>query len=63
MDAILHCVQHHIEPMREQLKWGFDYPYLVTGVLNQHPRAGIAFNESEHRGDIIRFYDPLEYED
>ena len=60
---ILHCVQHHIEPMREQLKWGFDYPYLITGVLNQHPRAGIAFNESKHRGDIIRFYDSLEHED
>ena len=42
---------------------GFDYPYLITGVLNQHPRAGIAFNESKHRGDTIRFYDSLEYED
>ena len=57
---VLDCIQHHIEPMREKLKWGFDYPYMMTGVLNQHPRAGMAFNESEHRGDIIRFYDLLE---
>jgi 4-hydroxy 2-oxovalerate aldolase len=60
---VLHCVQHHIEPMREQLKWGFDYPYLITGVLNQHPRSGIAFNESKHRGDIVKFYDSLEHEE
>ena len=56
-------MQHHIEPMREQLKWGFDYPYLITGVLNQHPRVGIAFNESKRRGDVIRLYDSLEHED
>jgi 4-hydroxy 2-oxovalerate aldolase len=59
----LHCIQQHIEPLREKLKWGFDYPYMMTGVLNQHPRAGMAFNESEHRGDIIRFYDSLENPD
>ena len=57
---VLHCIQHHIEPMREALKWGFDYPYTMTGVLNQHPRAGMAFNESDDRGDIIKFYDSLE---
>ena len=57
---VLHCIQHHIEPMREALKWGFDYPYMMTGVLNQHPRAGMAFNESDDRGDIIKFYDSLE---
>ena len=60
---VLDCIQHHIEPMREKLKWGFDYPYMMSGVLNQHPRAGMAFNESEHRGDIIRFYDMLENTD
>ena len=57
---VLHCIQHHIEPMRAALKWGFDYPYMMTGVLNQHPRAGMAFNESDDRGDIIKFYDSLE---
>ena len=33
---------------------------MMTGVLNQHPRAGMAFNESDDRGDIIKFYDSLE---
>ena len=60
---VLHCIQHDVEPLREELKWGFDYPYMITGVLNQHPRAGMAFNESEHRGNIVKFYDSLENED
>ena len=57
---VLHCIQHHIEPLRDALKWGFDYPYMMTGVLNQHPRAGMAFNESADRGDIVKFFDSLE---
>ena len=44
-------------------RYGSILPYLITGVLNQHPRAGIAFNESKRRGDVIRLYDSLEHED
>lgn len=54
---ILHCIQHTIEPLREKLKWGFDYPYMITGMLNEHPRTGMAFNDTDQRGDIVTFYD------
>ena len=39
--------------------WGYDYPYMITsGLLNEHPRAGMAFsNASEDRGKIVQFYD------
>lgn len=56
---ILECVQNHIEPLRSELKWGFDLPYLLTGMLNQHPRAAMAFNEAAERGDIVKFFDSL----
>ena len=46
--------------MREKLLWGYDYPYMVTGLLNQHPRSGMAFNASEDRGQIVKFYDQME---
>ncbi len=54
---ILQCIQQHIEPMREKLMWGFDTPYMITGLLNQHPRSAINFNASEDRGDIVKFFD------
>jgi 4-hydroxy 2-oxovalerate aldolase len=59
---VLDCVQNHIEPMRAQLRWGYDLPYLLTGMLNQHPRAAIQFKEAELKGetgDILKFYDTV----
>ena len=43
--------------------WGFDLPYMLTGLLNQHPRAAMAFNASEARGDIVKFYDEITQEE
>ena len=54
---ILHCIQQYIEPLREKLMWGFDNSYMITGILNQHPRAAIEFNASEDRGNIVKFFD------
>jgi len=56
---VLKCIQEHIEPMREKLMWGYDYPYMITGTLNQHPRAGMAFNASKEKGDIVKFFDEM----
>ena len=49
-----------IEKYMMQLKkdgvvWGYDVPYLVTGYLNQHPRAAMAFCK-EKRQDYSDFY-------
>ena len=57
---VLKCIEEHVEPLRSQLLWGYDYPYMITGLLNQHPRAGMAFNASEDRGKIVQFYDQME---
>ena len=52
---ILRCVQDTVEPLRSKLMWGFDLPYMLTGFLNQHPRAAIKFKESQTPGDIVDF--------
>lgn len=57
---VLECVQNSIEPMRSKLLWGYDLPYLLTGILNQHPRTAIKFKEASlngNVGDILEFYD------
>lgn len=56
---VLHCIQQHIEPLREKLLWGFDIPYMITGLLNQHPRSAMQFNTSEDRGDFVKFFDSM----
>jgi 4-hydroxy 2-oxovalerate aldolase len=60
---ILQCIQQHIEPMRERLMWGFDTPYMITGLLNQHPRSGMKFNVSEDKGNIVKFFDWINEEE
>jgi len=60
---ILQCIQQYIEPLREKLMWGFDTPYMMTGLLNQHPRAGMQFNAGEDRGNIVKFFDLITEEE
>ena len=35
--------------------WGYDVPYLLTGLLNQHPKTAIQFMK-EKREDYNDFY-------
>jgi 4-hydroxy 2-oxovalerate aldolase len=61
---LLECIQEHIEPMRSELLWGYDVSYMITGMLNQHPRSAMAFNASKDQGNYVKFYDEtLEDED
>ena len=39
----------------EGVVWGYDLQYLMTGLLNQHPRAAIQFTK-EGRTDYTEFY-------
>jgi len=49
-------IEKYMKPMREKgTTWGFDLQYLLTGVLNQHPRSAIAFTK-EKRKDYTNFY-------
>lgn len=55
----LKFVEEHINKLKEEgLIWGYDIPYLMTGVLNQHPRAAIAYMK-EGRTDYSEFYADL----
>ena len=56
---VLECIQNHVEPLHEKLRWGFAAPYMITGHLNQHPKAAMEFMESEKRKDVVSFFDSL----
>ena len=56
---ILECIQNTVEPVREQLRWGFAIPYMITGCLNRHPKAAMDFMESEQYREITKFYDQI----
>lgn len=52
-------VEQYMQKLREDgIVWGYDLQYLMTGLLNQHPRTAIAFT-NEKRTDYSEFYNEL----
>ena len=60
---VLDCVEKQFVPLREQLDWGYSVPYMITGMLNQHPRSAIKVRDSEKPDDYVAFYDHMVEED
>ncbi len=56
---LIEVLQNWIEPIRKDLKWGFAIPYMLTGQLNEHPRAAMKIMEADEQPDYLRFYDEM----
>lgn len=50
--------KYMLQLKKDGVVWGYDVPYLVTGYLNQHPRAAMAFSKDK-RTDYSKFYDEV----
>ena len=56
INPILKFIEAYVVPLRESgVVWGYDVPYLLTGLLNQHPKTAIQFMK-EKREDYNNFY-------
>lgn len=56
---VLKFIEENIESLKQAgVEWGFDIPYMLTGQLNQHPRAAIAAMK-EGRKDYTGFFKEL----
>ena len=58
---VLECVQNHFIPLEKQgeMEWGYRIPYMITGQMNQHPRAAIKMRAGEKPDDLLGFYDQM----
>jgi len=56
---VLQFVERYMVPLKaEGLRWGYDVQYLITGLLNQHPRTAIAFT-ADGRTDYSAYYNEM----
>ncbi len=56
---IIRFVEKHMLKLKaEGVVWGYDIPYLVTGILNSHPSTAIKFIR-EQRSDYCNFMQEL----
>ena len=53
---VFQFIEKHINKLKENnVVWGYDLQYLMTGLYNQHPKAAIQFTK-EKRTDYYEFY-------
>jgi len=56
---IINIIGEEFLKIREQIEWGYHIPYMITGILDLHPRAGMALLNSEHKNGYLDFYEKL----
>lgn len=56
---LVDAIEQEILPWREKIDWGYFIPYMVTGVLNQHPRTAMAHMESDHKNEVTSYFDKM----
>jgi 4-hydroxy 2-oxovalerate aldolase len=57
MDPIFQVLQNTFVDLRKEIEWGYLLPYMITGMLNEHPRVAIALRNSAEKdncGDFFR---------
>jgi len=56
---VLNLVEKYFIELKKELRWGYEIPYAITGMLNKHPRAAMAFMKGVHGSTFSEFYDEL----
>jgi 4-hydroxy 2-oxovalerate aldolase len=56
---LIDAIEQEILPWREKIDWGYFIPYMINGVLNQHPRTAMACMESENKDKITAYFDQM----
>ncbi|MFD0961358.1 aldolase catalytic domain-containing protein [Paenibacillus chungangensis] len=56
---VLDMIEKYMIPLREKEEWGYIIPYMITGILDEHPRSAMALRATENRDKAVDFYDQL----
>ncbi len=56
---VLDLIGNDFIKMREEIEWGYTIPYAITGILDLHPRAGMALLKTDDRDNYLAFYEKL----
>jgi len=56
---LIEAIEEQILPWQEKIDWGYFIPYMVTGTMNEHPRAAMAHMESDRKNKVTEFFDQM----
>ena len=57
---VLELIEKYFIDLKEELHWGYEVPYVITGSLNKHPRTAMAFMKDylagKEKRSFVDFY-------
>jgi 4-hydroxy 2-oxovalerate aldolase len=53
---VIKVIQDYILEMQKTIDWGYHIPYMLTGVMNQHPRTALKWMDGENKNDFMTFF-------
>jgi 4-hydroxy 2-oxovalerate aldolase len=59
IEPVFQVLQDVFVELRYLIEWGYLVPYMITGMLNEHPRVAIALRNSEQKDNCADFYRQL----
>ena len=60
---VLDVISNEFIPLRNEIEWGYIIPYMITGILNEHPRSAMALRASNKKENYREFYESLSSEE
>jgi len=52
---ILEVMENTFVELRKEIEWGYIIPYMITGILNEHPRPAMAMRAKPDEADKNKF--------
>lgn len=59
IEPLFQVIQSTFNDLAKQIEWGYMLPYMITGMLNEHPRVAIALRNSPQKDNCADFYRQL----
>ncbi|MCM3760287.1 aldolase catalytic domain-containing protein [Alkalihalobacillus oceani] len=56
---VIDVIERLFIPLRRKVEWGYIIPYMITGILNEHPRSAMALRSSDDPDQFMAFYDKM----
>jgi 4-hydroxy 2-oxovalerate aldolase len=56
---LIEVIQDVFIPLKADIVWGYHIPYLITGILNEHPRSAMKIMAEKKLPDLTKFYEDL----
>ncbi|MDA3793226.1 MAG: aldolase catalytic domain-containing protein [Elusimicrobia bacterium] len=67
IQALLDVIGKEIMPLTKKIEWGYKIPYMISGILNIHPREAMAImnlpTDDPKRYNFKEFYEEMAKED